>query len=174
VRADSVAGSHSHGSSFGGVAFVLGLGFADVPLAACGPRLAFRSGLAGASSAPSPRLFVQAQMRDHVLQPGVLIFQIAQPPRLVHIQTPVLRFPVVQRLIADPELRSSPGTARPASICFSTPMIRSSVYRVFSSFSCGSTLSDVTLSVAIWPAHMQLRRLRRVRCSLARPVARLT
>jgi hypothetical protein len=43
----------------------------------------------------------QRQLREHLLQPGVLAFEFLQPPQLRDIQAAVLRFPVVERRFAN-------------------------------------------------------------------------
>ena len=47
---------------------------------------------------------VQAQISDQLLQPGVLGFELLEPPQLAYAQTAILLLPVVKRGLRDAEL----------------------------------------------------------------------
>jgi len=68
-------------------------------------------------------LFVQAQIGDELLQPMIFIPQCAQLLGLVHLRSAVLRFPDVDRVLENSDLPCQIAAVRPASSCFSTPMI---------------------------------------------------
>jgi len=75
--------------------------------------------------------FVETEIGDHRLQPPVLVLERPQTPRLIDLQAAVLGSPVVQRLVADAQLPGESRAERPASSCFTAPIICSSLNFVF-------------------------------------------
>ena len=65
------------------------------------------------------------------LQPSVLLLDLLQASRLVHLHTSVLRTPSVVRRLRDPSLRHTSRIVAPASTSCRIPMICSSRNRLF-------------------------------------------
>ncbi len=76
------------------------------------------------------RLAAQAKLSHQHLQTPVLVFQRTQPLRFGHVHTAELRLPLVERR-RTPCSRQRSAVFTPDSCCFKTPMICSSLNRLF-------------------------------------------
>jgi len=71
---------------------------------------------------------IQAQVGHKLLQPRVLLLELAQPAHLGRHQTDVLLAPGLRQVASlMPALRHTSPTAVPSSVCFSTKAIRASL-----------------------------------------------